>query len=55
MSVTPLDPSLVKGSHGVVDAPGERPVFATSEPALLDGESLGSREIRDLILRHVFA
>jgi predicted AlkP superfamily pyrophosphatase or phosphodiesterase len=55
MSVTPIDPSLVKGSHGVVDTPGERPVFATSEPGLLDSGTLASVDVRDLILAHVFA
>ena len=54
MSVTPLDPSLVKGSHGVVDRPGERPVFATSEPTLLDDATLRPDAVRDRILEHVF-
>jgi len=55
MDVIPLDPSLVKGSHGVVDVPGERPVFASSEAGLLDSPTLGCTDVRDLILRHVFA
>jgi predicted AlkP superfamily pyrophosphatase or phosphodiesterase len=55
MSVTPLEPSLVKGSHGVVDMPGERPVFATSEPDLLDSATLAASDVRDHILAHVFS
>jgi predicted AlkP superfamily pyrophosphatase or phosphodiesterase len=55
MEVTPLDATLVKGSHGRGDAePGERPVFMTSEPDLLDADSLRAVGVRDRILDHVF-
>lgn len=56
MEVTPLDPSLVRGSHGLPDGPsGERPVFASSEPALLADGTLRATGVRDLVLAHVFS
>jgi hypothetical protein len=55
MAVTPLDPSLVKGSHGVVgDDPRALPVLLTSEPQLLESGSLPAVAVRDCILDHVF-
>lgn len=55
MEVTPLDPALVKGSHGVVtDDPAGSPVFMTSEPKFLGASSLPAVDVRDRILDHVF-
>jgi len=55
MDVTPLDATLVRGSHGVVtDDPHATPIFFTSEPKLLDSESLRAVDVRDRILDHVF-
>ncbi len=55
MSVTPLDASLVKGSHGRVSGgPHDTPVFISSEPKLLEGDSLRATDVRDRILDHVF-
>jgi predicted AlkP superfamily pyrophosphatase or phosphodiesterase len=56
MEVTPLDATLVKGSHGLGGgAIDERPVFATSEPKLLDDSRLAAVDVHDRLLRHVFA
>ncbi len=55
MDVTPLDPSLVKGSHGrVTDDPADGPIFMTTEPGLLSGDRLDSTDVMDAILAHVF-
>jgi len=55
MAVTPLEPTLVKGSHGLVTgAPHATPIFMTDEPRLLDGGSLAAVDVRDRILDHVF-
>ena len=55
MDVIPLDPTLVRGSHGIVTGdPHNTPVFATSEPRLLDSNSLGAVDVRARILDHLF-
>jgi predicted AlkP superfamily pyrophosphatase or phosphodiesterase len=56
LDVIPLDPSLVKGSHGrVTDDPADGPLLATSEPAHLPaGGAIPAAAVKDLILRHVF-
>jgi len=54
MEVTPIDPTLVKGSHGLVTGPADAPVFLTSEPRLLAGPSVAATDVRDRILDHVF-
>jgi predicted AlkP superfamily pyrophosphatase or phosphodiesterase len=55
MDVTPLDATLVKGSHGVVTGdPHDRPVFASSEPRLLDSSSLRAVDVQASILDHLF-
>jgi predicted AlkP superfamily pyrophosphatase or phosphodiesterase len=55
MAVTPLDATLVKGSHGVVTAsPHATPLFMSSEPKLLDASSLRAVDVRDRILDHLF-
>jgi len=56
MEVTPLDASLVKGSHGrVTDSPADGPLFMTSAPQLLSGDSLDAVDVSQLLLRHVFS
>jgi predicted AlkP superfamily pyrophosphatase or phosphodiesterase len=57
MDVIPLDPGLVKGSHGrLTDAPGEGPMIASNEPRLLPAGSTGlhADRVKDLILSHIF-
>lgn len=54
MEVTPLDATLVKGSHGLVTAKEDAPVFVSSEPRLLDAPEIGATTVRDRILDHVF-
>lgn len=54
MDVIPLDPSLVKGSHGrVTDSPVEGPLFITQQGDLLDKRSIDATEVYDLILKHL--
>ena len=53
MDVIPLDPSLVRGSHGVRTT---GPVLISSEPALLPGEgAVHATQVKDLVLRHLGA
>ncbi len=55
MDVIPLDPTLVKGSHGrVTDDPEAGPLVMTSEPALLGAGSLEATDVYALLLRHLF-
>lgn len=55
MEVTPLDATLVKGSHGLVtDDLRNMPVFGSSEPMLLNAPSLPAVDVRDCVLDHVF-
>ncbi|MBI4848036.1 MAG: alkaline phosphatase family protein [Nitrospirae bacterium] len=55
MDVIPLDASLVKGSHGrVTDNDDEGPVFMTTEPKLLNSQTVKARDVFDLLLGHVF-
>jgi len=55
MDVTPLDATLVKGSHGIVTGePHATPILASSEPRLLGGTDLAAVDVRDLILDHLF-
>ncbi len=55
MDVIPLDASLVKGSHGrVTDAPDTGPLFMTSEPRLLDADTVKATDVYGLLLDHIF-
>lgn len=54
MEVTPLDATMVKGSHGLVTAKEHAPVFFSSEPRLVPGSELPATSVRDRILDHVF-
>ncbi len=56
MDVIPLDASLVKGSHGRADGPAEHgPVFLSSEPHLVPDGPVDARQVKDLMLSHIFA
>ncbi len=51
MDVIPLDPSLVRGSHGVATT---GPVLVSSEPDLLPREgAVHATQVKDLVLRHL--
>ena len=55
MDVIPLDAALVKGSHGrPTDDPDQGPLFMTSEPRLLDTDSLMATGVYALLLDHIF-
>ncbi len=55
MEVVPLNPFLVRGSHGrPADAPEDRPVLMTTEPGLLRAEEIGAAEVFGILLDHVF-
>ena len=56
MDVVPLDPHLVKGSHGcILDDANRGPVFITNEPRLLPEGPVEATAVKDIILAHVFA
>ena len=55
MDVVPLDPSLVRGSHGrITDDPAQGPLLIPSEPGLVRGDSVAATDVKALILDHVF-
>jgi len=56
MDVIPLDPSLVKGTHGrVTDRPEDGPVFITDAPEWLDDQkTVRAVDVKSIVLRHVF-
>ena len=55
MDVVPLDPSLVRGSHGrITDDPAQGPLLITSEPRLLQSASVAATDVKALILEHIF-
>jgi predicted AlkP superfamily pyrophosphatase or phosphodiesterase len=54
MDVIPLDPSLVKGSHGLApQREADAPVFITQQGELLAGETLAAVQVHDLLLSHL--
>jgi predicted AlkP superfamily pyrophosphatase or phosphodiesterase len=54
MTLTPLDASLVRGSHGrPVATPGGRPLFATRSADLPAAGEMDSTDVFGLILRHL--
>ena len=54
MDVIPLDATLVRGSHGAPPrTPDEGAMFATSEPGLLDRDSVAATDVFEMILRHL--
>ncbi|MCC7250279.1 alkaline phosphatase family protein [Hyphomicrobium sp.] len=55
MDVIPLDASLVKGSHGRADNPEQHgPVLLSSEARLVPEGTIDARQIKDLMLSHIF-
>ncbi len=56
MDVIPLDPSLVKGSHGaMVVHPDDGPLLISTEPQLMENDALAAVDVYKLILRHLFS
>ena len=56
MDVIPLDAALVKGSHGRMgDDDSAGPIFMTSEPKLLNCDSLAAQQVYDMLLSHIFS
>jgi len=56
MEVVPLDAGLVKGSHGrVTDDPVAGPLLMSTAPHLIEADTLAATDVRDLLLRHLFA
>lgn len=55
MEIIPLDAGLVRGSHGkVTDNDDQGPIFMTTEPKLLNAQSINAGEVFNLLLNHVF-
>jgi predicted AlkP superfamily pyrophosphatase or phosphodiesterase len=56
MEVTPLDATLVKGSHGrVTTEVAESPLIATQSPELLPSDTLQAPQVFDVLLAHLGA
>ena len=56
MDVIPLDPSLVRGSHGrLTDDPADGPLFITSRAEMIPDGSVDARSVKRLVLDHVFS
>lgn len=56
MDLTPLDATLVKGSHGrITDDPQDGPIFISSEADRIPAGDIAATAVKDLILDHVFA
>lgn len=56
MDVIPLDASLVKGSHGLpTPAASEGPLLMSSEPRLLQQETIAPTDVCNVLLDHIFA
>jgi hypothetical protein len=55
LDVIPLDPKLVKGSHGrVTDDSDAGPLLLSDAPELLPPDFVDATRVKELILRHVF-
>jgi len=55
MDVIALDAGLVKGTHGRADMPeDEGPVFLSSEPGLVPEGAVDARDVKSLVLSHIF-
>jgi predicted AlkP superfamily pyrophosphatase or phosphodiesterase len=55
MEVTPLNATLVKGSHGIVlDDHARAPVLMSSEPRLIPSPRIHAVDVRDVLLDHLF-
>lgn len=54
MELTPLDPSLVRGTHGrPTDSPEHGPLVATADASLLGEQEIPATGVFGLILRHL--
>jgi hypothetical protein len=54
LDVIPLDPSLVRGSHGrIPDDPAKGPLLMTRQTDLLGDGEIAATDVHDLILRHL--
>jgi predicted AlkP superfamily pyrophosphatase or phosphodiesterase len=54
LDVIPLDPSLVRGSHGRIPAdPSKGPLLMTRHPDLLGDGEVAATDVHDVILRHL--
>jgi hypothetical protein len=54
LDVIPLDPALVRGSHGrIPDDPSKGPLLMTRHPDLLGDGELAATDVHDVILRHL--
>jgi predicted AlkP superfamily pyrophosphatase or phosphodiesterase len=55
MDVISLDASLVRGSHGrLTDRDADGPVFISSQPDVIENDTVHATQVKDLILKHVF-
>ena len=55
MDVIPLDPALVRGSHGRVDQPPElQPVLIGTLGQARQKPQLPSQAVKEIILEHLF-
>ena len=56
MDVTPLDASLVKGSHGrLTDDPAMGPVFISGDPSLVPEGEVAATAVKELLMQQLFA
>jgi predicted AlkP superfamily pyrophosphatase or phosphodiesterase len=53
MDLTPLDATLVKGSHGVPTAPNQGPLLLTRQKHLVDQSSIDSTQVYNVMMRHL--
>jgi hypothetical protein len=54
--VVPLDPFLVRGSHGLPAArPADRPLLIGDGPAPAGPASIAMTEVKDLLMRAIFS
>jgi predicted AlkP superfamily pyrophosphatase or phosphodiesterase len=55
LELTPVDASLVRGSHGRVETdPRRGPFLVTTEPGLLGAGTVAAVDVKELLLDHVF-
>ena len=55
LDITPLDASLVKGSHGrLTDDPARGPVFISGDPSLVPEGEVEATAVKELLLEQVF-
>jgi predicted AlkP superfamily pyrophosphatase or phosphodiesterase len=56
LDVIPLDPSLVRGSHGrLIERADAGPLVISSEASLLPAGAVPATAVKDLVLAHLFA